>query len=273
MIASAATGSPARLAHALYMRSVACTSLGDSVKGAQLAGEARAAADACGSPTAHAQARYALGLALESTDPDRGRRRTCSSRRRVGPRRRQPVDPGVRAHRGALAPGPPGRTARSARALRRRHRHLVPGRRLGQPVALAPPRVRHPRPAASATSARRRCTARSPRPAPPTPCPSKPPTPSTSPRSSTTCATASAQHRSPPRSAAAPRSTTPRSSTSSTSRSKRSHPRPNEQRTPVANGARMPDPACSCERISADMAWRHPTELACRTASTMSSAI
>ena len=47
MVASAREGSPARLAHALYMRSVAYTSVGDNVKGAQLAGEASAAAAAC----------------------------------------------------------------------------------------------------------------------------------------------------------------------------------------------------------------------------------
>ncbi len=70
MIASARSGSAARLTHALYMRSVSFTSVGDNVKGAQYAGEARAAAAACGSPTAKAQALYALGLALESTDPE-----------------------------------------------------------------------------------------------------------------------------------------------------------------------------------------------------------
>ena len=69
MLASARSGPAARLAHALYMRSVAYTSLGDNVKGAQLAGEARAAATASGSPTAHAQTLYALGLALESSNP------------------------------------------------------------------------------------------------------------------------------------------------------------------------------------------------------------
>ncbi len=62
-------GSPARLAHALYMRSVAQTSIGDSVRGARFAGEACAPAQASGSPTALAQASYALGLALETTDP------------------------------------------------------------------------------------------------------------------------------------------------------------------------------------------------------------
>jgi hypothetical protein len=69
MIASARDGSPARLAHALYMRSVACTSLGDRARGAQLAGEAAAAAAASGSPTARAQALYASGLALEAASP------------------------------------------------------------------------------------------------------------------------------------------------------------------------------------------------------------
>jgi predicted ATPase/DNA-binding SARP family transcriptional activator len=63
-------GSPARLAHALYMSSVAETSVGRAVRGAALAGEARAAATASGSPTAEAQAMYAMGLALEGTDAD-----------------------------------------------------------------------------------------------------------------------------------------------------------------------------------------------------------
>jgi predicted ATPase len=64
------SGSQARLAHGLYMQSVARTSLGDHVKGAIRAGEARAAAAASGSPSAMAQALYALGLALEGPDPD-----------------------------------------------------------------------------------------------------------------------------------------------------------------------------------------------------------
>ena len=62
--------SKARIAHGLYMRSVAETSIGDGIRGAVLAGEAKAAADVVKSPTAHAQADYALGLALESTDPN-----------------------------------------------------------------------------------------------------------------------------------------------------------------------------------------------------------
>ena len=69
MVASARTGSQARLAHALYMRSVSETSAGRTVQGAIMAGEASATAQASGSPTALAQASYALGLALEGTDP------------------------------------------------------------------------------------------------------------------------------------------------------------------------------------------------------------
>jgi hypothetical protein len=61
-------GDPARLAHALYMQSVAQTSVGDTVRGAVLAGEARGVASSAGSGTALAQASYALGLALEGTD-------------------------------------------------------------------------------------------------------------------------------------------------------------------------------------------------------------
>ena len=62
------------------MRSVSFTSLGDNVKGAQLAGEARAAAAARVADGA-AQASYALGLALESSDPDRGGRAPAAGRR------------------------------------------------------------------------------------------------------------------------------------------------------------------------------------------------
>lgn len=70
MVASARTGgSQARLAHALYMRSVAATSVGDQL-GAALAAEAIEVAEACGSPTAIAQAAYAMGLAREGTSPE-----------------------------------------------------------------------------------------------------------------------------------------------------------------------------------------------------------
>ena len=69
MLASARRGSPARLAHALYMRSVACTSLGDNARGYQFASDCLTAAVGSGSPTALAQAHYAHGLALKSTSP------------------------------------------------------------------------------------------------------------------------------------------------------------------------------------------------------------
>jgi predicted ATPase/DNA-binding SARP family transcriptional activator len=69
MLTSARRGSPSRLAHALYMRSVGETSVGRTVQGAIFAGEARAMARESGSPTAQAQASYALGLALEGSEP------------------------------------------------------------------------------------------------------------------------------------------------------------------------------------------------------------
>jgi predicted ATPase/DNA-binding SARP family transcriptional activator len=69
VIASARRGSPARLAHAFYMRSVAFTSVGDNVRGAQFAASSHIAAIDSGSPTALAQALYAQGLALKSTSP------------------------------------------------------------------------------------------------------------------------------------------------------------------------------------------------------------
>ena len=69
MIASARRGSPARLAHALYMRSVAFTSVGDRDNGLRFATDCFAAAAESGSPTALAQAHYAQGLALEATSP------------------------------------------------------------------------------------------------------------------------------------------------------------------------------------------------------------
>jgi predicted ATPase/DNA-binding SARP family transcriptional activator len=69
MLDSARSGSPARLAHALYLRSVAATSVGDNGRGTQSANEALAAAESCKSPTALAQAYYAIGLAREATDP------------------------------------------------------------------------------------------------------------------------------------------------------------------------------------------------------------
>ena len=61
---------PARMAHALYMRSVAETTLGRPVRGAALAGESQAAAITCGAPTARAQSAYALGVSLEASEAD-----------------------------------------------------------------------------------------------------------------------------------------------------------------------------------------------------------
>jgi hypothetical protein len=61
---------PGRMAHALYMRSVGLTSIGDLAGGARLADDAWRAARASGSPTALAQASYAAGLACEQTRPD-----------------------------------------------------------------------------------------------------------------------------------------------------------------------------------------------------------
>jgi hypothetical protein len=69
MITSARNGSPARLAHALYMRSVAFTSVGDSARGVRFATDCFSAAARSGSPSALAQAHYAQGLALKSTSP------------------------------------------------------------------------------------------------------------------------------------------------------------------------------------------------------------
>jgi hypothetical protein len=67
---AAASGRSAALTHALYMLSVAHTSVGDASAGAALAERAAEAAEACGSPTARAQAAYAQGLALRASDRD-----------------------------------------------------------------------------------------------------------------------------------------------------------------------------------------------------------
>jgi hypothetical protein len=68
MLADSLQGSPARRAHALYMRSVAFTSVGNAQRGTELAREALVHARRAGSPTSLAQASYALGLALEASD-------------------------------------------------------------------------------------------------------------------------------------------------------------------------------------------------------------
>jgi len=71
MVASARdSGSATRLTHALYMRSVAATSVGDPELGSQYADEAEHAAAESANATARAQARYAAGLVLEGDTPD-----------------------------------------------------------------------------------------------------------------------------------------------------------------------------------------------------------
>ena len=81
------TGSPARLAHALYMRSVSPHQPRRRRQGRAARRRGTCGGGGSGSPTAHAQASYALGLALESTNPARSRDtpRTAPSSSRVRP--------------------------------------------------------------------------------------------------------------------------------------------------------------------------------------------
>lgn len=65
------SGRAGRLAHALYMRSVAASSTGDPDGGARFAEEATAVADVLANPTSQSQATYAAGLALVHRRPDR----------------------------------------------------------------------------------------------------------------------------------------------------------------------------------------------------------
>ena len=97
-----------------------------------------------GSPTAQAQADYAFGVSLEKTDPAPGAAVPRPQRAERGGGG-EPVDPGLRPDREPVDPGPPGGTGRGPADVPRRDRHLVPGRRLVQPLALAPARVRHHR--------------------------------------------------------------------------------------------------------------------------------
>jgi predicted ATPase/DNA-binding SARP family transcriptional activator len=71
LAAARVAGLPYLIAHAHYMRSVAETSIGNHDVSAAFAERAAAAAVESGSPTAHAQADYALGVSLETTDPAR----------------------------------------------------------------------------------------------------------------------------------------------------------------------------------------------------------
>jgi predicted ATPase/DNA-binding SARP family transcriptional activator len=69
-----ASGSVPRLAHALYMSSVALTSVGEREHALEQAHEAEAVAGSAGCPTARAQVAYALGLALREDDGDAAER-------------------------------------------------------------------------------------------------------------------------------------------------------------------------------------------------------
>jgi hypothetical protein len=69
--AAESVGTPALVAHAYYMRSVAETSLGNSEGGAAFAARSVAAAETSGSPTARAQAAFALAISVEKADPAR----------------------------------------------------------------------------------------------------------------------------------------------------------------------------------------------------------
>jgi tetratricopeptide (TPR) repeat protein len=69
--ATTAAGNPARIAHALYMHSVAQTSVNDLTAGSRLAEASWDAAQRSQCPTALAHAHYALGLAAASSDTAR----------------------------------------------------------------------------------------------------------------------------------------------------------------------------------------------------------
>lgn len=73
MLAGAlATGVAGRIAHALYMQSVACSSVGEPERAVDLAAQAESEAERAGSETALARAAYAAALPLGSTDPAAG---------------------------------------------------------------------------------------------------------------------------------------------------------------------------------------------------------
>lgn len=75
MVAGArSTGNAGRIAHALYMHSVALSSMGDAERAADLAREAQREAEQSGSETALARAAYATALPLTSADPERSLR-------------------------------------------------------------------------------------------------------------------------------------------------------------------------------------------------------
>lgn len=72
MLAGArSTGNAGRIAHALYMHSVALSSVGEPERAVELAREAQHEAERSGSQTALARAAYAAALTLGSSDPGR----------------------------------------------------------------------------------------------------------------------------------------------------------------------------------------------------------
>jgi predicted ATPase/DNA-binding SARP family transcriptional activator len=74
-----ASGDDARIAHALYMRSLSETRSTASSRGLRFASEATEAAERCQSPSAVAQASYATGIWLTAIDPVRARRELARS--------------------------------------------------------------------------------------------------------------------------------------------------------------------------------------------------
>ncbi|MGI9052682.1 MAG: hypothetical protein ACR2HQ_08550, partial [Ilumatobacteraceae bacterium] len=68
-----ASGDEARIAHAYYMRSLSETRTAGTVPGMMYAERATVAATKCDNPTARAQAAYATGIWLATSEPERAR--------------------------------------------------------------------------------------------------------------------------------------------------------------------------------------------------------
>ena len=105
--AARASGTLGRVAHALYMQSFSLTARGDLEGGRAAADEALAAARACASPTALAQATFADGIASEQTGPE-ARAGQAPPERGPGQRGRQPLAARLRPHRDPPAERPAG---------------------------------------------------------------------------------------------------------------------------------------------------------------------
>ena len=142
------SGNDAAFAHALYMRSVSRTSLGDTDGGEELAAESLRSAPPGGQPhrplAGHLRRRTGMCVT----------RRPCVETRRAGavrrldhPRheRREPVDARLRHDRGHVAPRRRRGDRHGAGGLSGSGGDLVPERGLGEPVAEPAPTGRHPR--------------------------------------------------------------------------------------------------------------------------------